>query len=403
MKVISRDCTTPFPGNTGKRVAQNQTVAQPLHRIRRWGLAAIAILWLAAAGAQAGAAFHEDRDRFSPPGARDVTVMQQNLFVGTEFTPLLTLDPSDPNYGRNLLMAVAQVYQRIIASDFPKRAEALARQIAITQPELIGLQEVSLLRLQTPGDALFGGTNAATEVQLDYLAELLRALDQRGLHYMAVAVVTNLDIELPMPTANPAVFTDVRLTDRDVILVQAGLPPGHLRVSQPQAGNFQTALPLPKLGLSILRGWCSVEVQTRGRSFRFINAHLEENTAPQIQAAQALELLAGPAATALPVIMLGDFNSDANGNDGTLTYDLLTGAFTDAWNVAHPGDPGLTWGHDPFLADPSVEFIWRLDLVLFRGPQFRVVNLWRMSPQFQATPPLWPSDHAGVVARFLLK
>jgi endonuclease/exonuclease/phosphatase family metal-dependent hydrolase len=329
--------------------------------------------------------------------------MQQNLYVGAEFTPILSLDPTDPYYGRNLLMAVAQVYQTIIASDFPKRAEALARQIAITQPELIGLQEVSLLRLQTPGDALFRGTNSATEVQLDYLAELLRALEQRGLHYAAVAIATNLDIEMPMPTANPAVFTDVRLTDRDVILVRAGLPPGHLRVSQPQAGNFQTALPLPKLGLSILRGWCSVDVQTRGRSFRFINAHLEENTAPQIQAAQALELLAGPAATALPVIMVGDFNSDANGNDGTATYDLLTGAFTDAWDVAHPGDPGLTWGHDPFLADPSVDFTWRLDLVLFRGPHFQVVNLWRMSPQFQATPPLWPSDHAGVVARFLLK
>jgi hypothetical protein len=294
------------------------------------------------------------------------------------------------------------VYQRIIASDFPKRAEALARQIAITQPELIGLQEVSLLRMQTPGDALFGGTTPATAVQLDYLAELLEALHQRGLNYAAVAAVTNFDIELPMPTASPTVFTDVRLTDRDVILVRADLPPGHLRISRPQAGNFRTALPLPNLRLSILRGWCSVDVQTRGRNFQFINAHLEENTAPQIQAAQALELLAGPAATALPVIMVGDFNSDANGNDGTVSYGLLTGAFTDAWNVAHPGDPGLTWGHDPFLADPSVEFVWRLDLVLFRGPKFQVLNLWRMSPQFQAVPPLWPSDHAGVVARFRL-
>jgi len=401
--MISPKRTAPLPGNTGKQVAQNQTVAQPSHRIRRWGLAAIAVLCLAAAGAQAGAAFHEDRDRFSPPGARDLTVMQQNLYVGAEFTPILTLDPTDGDYGLHLLTAVAQVYQTIIASDFPKRAAALARQIAITQPELIGLQEVSLLRLQTPGDALFGGTNSATEVQLDYLAELLRALHRRGLHYEAVAIVTNLDIEMPMPTANPAVFTDVRLTDRDVILVQAGLPPGHLRVSHPQASNFHTALPLPNLGLSIPRGWCSVDVQTRGRSFRFINAHLEENIAAPVQAAQALELLAGPAATALPVIMVGDFNSDANGNDGTATYDLLTGAFTDAWNVAHPGDPGLTWGHDPFLADPSVDFTWRLDLVLFRGPHFQVVNLWRMSPQFQARPPLWPSDHAGVVARFLLK
>jgi Endonuclease/Exonuclease/phosphatase family len=403
MRPISSKHAAPLPGNTRKQVAQNQTTAPPSHRMRRWALAAIAILCLGAAGAQAGAAFQQDRDRFSPPGPRDLTVMQQNLYVGAEFTPILTLDPTDPYYGRDLLMAVAQVYQTIVASDFPKRAEALGRQIAMAQPELIGLQEVSLLRMQTPGDALFGGNTPATDVQLDYLAVLLRALHRRGLHYEAVAVVTNLDMEMPMPTTNPAVFTDVRLTDRDVILVRAGLPPGHLRVSHPQAGNFPTALPLPSLGLSIPRGWCSVDVQTRGRSFRFINAHLEENTAPLIQTAQALELLAGPAATALPVIMVGDFNSDANGNDGTTTYDLLTPTFTDAWNVAHPRDPGLTWGHDPFLADPSVEFIWRLDLVLFHGPHFRVVNLCRTSPQFQTTPPLWPSDHAGVVARFLLK
>ncbi len=69
----------------------------------------------------------------------------------------------------------------------------------------------------------------------------------------------------------------------------------------------------------------------------------------------------------------------------------------------HPGDPGLTWGHDALLADPTVEFVWRLDLVLFRGLQFQPLGMWRMSPQFEATPPLWPSDHAGVLAEFRLK
>ena len=154
---------------------------------------------------------------------------------------------------------------------------------------------MSFLRTQVPGDFCLGGTTPATDVQLDYLAILLAKLNQRGVHYAAVAVVTNMDIELPTPTANPSVFADVRLTDRDVILARVDLPRGQFLVSHPQAANFQTALPLPSLGSSIPRGWCSVDVSIRGRNFRVINAHLEENTAAPIQIAQAEELLVGPA------------------------------------------------------------------------------------------------------------
>jgi endonuclease/exonuclease/phosphatase family metal-dependent hydrolase len=361
-------------------------------------LATFSTLWAHAAPAERGSDRH-----LTAPGARDITILDQNVYVGAEFTPLLTLDPTDPNFGRNLLMGVAQVYQAIVASDFPKRAQALAQQIMQTQPDLVSLQEVSLLRLQVPGDALFGGKTPATDVQLDYLAILLGYLNRHGRHYTAVAVVTNLDLELPMPTTNPTVFADVRLTDRDVILARVDQPHGQFHVSYPQAGNFQTALPLPNLGTSIARGWCAIEVTTRGRSFRFINAHLEENTAALVQAAQAQELLLGPANTTLPVILVGDLNSDANGNDGTTTYGLLTEHFSDAWSVVHPRDPGLTWGHDSLLADPTLEFVWRLDLVLFRGSHFKAVDMWRFSPLFETTPPLWPSDHAGVLARLRIK
>jgi hypothetical protein len=352
---------------------------------------------------QSAPAFGGSSKQVTPPGARDITVFQQNLYVGTEFTPLLTLDPTDPNFVPDLLRAVAQVYQTLVASDFPHRAQALAREITAAQPDLVALQEVSLLRTQIPGDILTGGSTPATDVQLDYLAILLANLNQQGGHYAMVAIVTNLDMELPMPTTDPTVFADVRLTDHDVILARTDLPPGHLRLNHPQAGNFQAALPLTSLGAGILRGWCAVDVSTRGRTFRFINAHLEENTSPVIQAAQAQELLAGPVQTPLPVILVGDLNSDANGNDGTTTYSLLTQTFTDTWSVVHPGDPGLTWGHDPLLADPTVEFVWRLDLVLFRGSQFQPLGMWRMSPQFQGVPPLWPSDHAGVIAHLRIK
>jgi endonuclease/exonuclease/phosphatase family metal-dependent hydrolase len=382
---------------------QNQQPASFARRFRRWGLMAVALALFCPVLAQAGPSREDSRHDFTPPGARDITILDQNLYVGAEFTPILVLDPTDPNYVRNLLGSVAQVYQAIVASDFPKRAHALAREIAETQPDLVSLQEVSLIRTQVPGDILTGGTTPATDVQLDYLAILLANLNRHGVHYAAVAIVTNLDIELPMPTASPTVFADVRLTDRDVILARVDRSPGQLRLAHPQAGNFQSALPLGSLGTRIQRGWCSVDVTTRGRTFRFINAHLEENTAASIQAVQAQELLAGPANTPLPVILVGDFNSDANGTDGTASYGTLTQSFTDTWSVVHPRNPGLTWGHDPLLADPTVEFIWRFDLVLFRGSQFHATDMWRMSPHFEATPPLWPSDHAGVLAHLRIK
>jgi len=348
--------------------------------------------------ATAGASRH-----LTPGGARDVTIFDQNVYVGTEFTPILVLDPTDPDFVTKLLMAVAEVYQAIIVSDFPSRAEAIAREIKATQPELVALQEITTICTQVPGDFLFGGTTPATDVQLDYLAILLAHLNRDGMHYAAVAIVTNFDFELPMATADPTVIADARMTDYDVILARVDLPPGHLRVSNPQAGNYQTVLPLPSLGGGIRRGWCAVDVTGRGRTFRFINAHLEENKAPTIQAAQAQELLAGPAQTPLPIILVGDFNSDANGQDGTTAYSLLTQNLTDTWNVVHPGDLGLTWGHDERLADPTVEFVWRFDLILFRGWQIQPLDMWRLSPQFQATPPLWPSDHAGVVAQLRIR
>ena len=63
---------------------------------------------------------------------------------------------------------------------------------------------------------------------------------------------------------------------------------------------------------------------------------------------------------------------------------------TDTWSVVHPGDPGFTWGHDPLLADPSVAFVWRLDLVLFRGSAVPGARHVAVEPTV--------SDHATAVA-----
>ena len=250
------------------------------------------------------------------------------------------------------------------------RAEAIAKQVALRGPDVLALQEVTQLRRQSPGDAIIGGTIPATEVSLDYLAILLGELERHGAHYGVACLSNNLDVEVPLATG-PGTFDDLRLTDRDVILIRTDLPPDYMRASNPQSGNYTAALTLP-IGISVYRGWCSVDLEVRNRAFRIIDTHLEEalsESLPDIQGYQAAELLTGPANTNLPVILSGDFNSDAYGNYGPSVYPLLTtyGGFQDAWSVARPGESGFTWGHDDLLSDPSVALSLRIDHVLYRG------------------------------------
>lgn len=103
----------------------------------------------------------------------------------------------------------------------------------------------------------------------------------------------------------------------------------------------------------------------------------------------------------MPVLLIGDFNTDPLGRDGSFTYPLFGQAgFADSWSVLNPHNAagGLTWGHDPLLADPSVKFDRRIDLILYRGPRFTPGSLEIVNPKIGSTSPLWFSDHAGVSA-----
>ncbi len=270
-------------------------------------------------------------------------------------------------------------------------------------PDIVAVEEASLIRTESPGDLLVGSTNPATHVVLDYLQILLDALAARGARYAVVSTANEIDVELPLFNLQTGAVDDVRLTDRDAILVRTDLPPGQLRVSNAQHGNFRNVIQISSIGLSVLRGWCSVDVFVRGERFRYICTHLEEATVPQIQLRQALELLSGPAQVKLPVILAGDFNADTLHRNGTQTYDALIAAgFTDAWAALHPADlaGGLTWGHDEFLADPDTAPAWRIDLVLFRGTRFGATQAESIDIALDRTqPPLWASDHASVAAQ----
>jgi hypothetical protein len=325
-------------------------------------------------------------------GNRTVTVMTRNLYLGFDLAPVGTALAS--NNIPQLLLAVKNAVDTLHATNFPERAQALAAEIAAKQPHLVGLQEVSLIRSQFPPD--FSPTPNATTVEFDYLEILLDALAAHGLSYAPVVTVTNRDIEVPGLLPNFACCKEYRLTDRDVLLARTDLGTDDVKLSNPQAGNFAAFVPFGSANLR--SGWVAVDVKMRGKSFRFISTHLTPVSAA-VQVAQGNELLSGPAATDLPVVLVCDCNSPAD-RSATATYgNLIAAGFHDAWSVAFPGDSGLTCCHDELLLEPVSSFTARLDLVLFRG-DFGVtrVDLVGENPADRTASGLWPSDHAGVAA-----
>lgn len=325
-------------------------------------------------------------------GDREITVMSRNLYLGTDLGPAIFAS----NFNE-LVAAVTALFAEVQATNFPERAQALADEIAAKHPDLIGLQEVVLWRSQYPAD--LSPTPNAMTVEFDFLHLLLDALDARGLHYTPVAISTGLDIEAPRQRSD-LTLEDIRLTDREVILARTDLSVADLKLSNIQERNFANNLIIPLFSgpFTILRGWASADVKVRGKSFRFVTTHLEPFS-PDVQVVQANELLQGPGSIDVPLVFIGDFNSNADGS-GTPTYsNLIAAGFVDAWSQTHPDDPGFTCCQDANLLNPMSHLSERIDLVLFRG-KFNTtdVDIVGENPDDRTISGLWPSDHAGVVA-----
>ncbi len=334
-------------------------------------------------------------DRGSGQGPK-LTVMTQNLYVGFSSLALIAaLQTGNPGV---IFPAVKNAFDAVRASDFHARAEAIADEAARTRPEVIGLQEVSLFRSQDPAD--FSPIPNATHVEIDFLQILLSALAARGLHYDPVAIVQNVDSEAPALRDDFTCCRDIRLTDFEVLLARRGV----VHVLDVEEENFATnvTIPLPTGSFTTRAGWVAIDAKIQGRVMRIVSTHLEP-LAPQVQVAQALELLSGPAQTTLPLIVLGDFNSPADGSY-TPTYGLLTAAgLVDTWSAAHPGDPGPTCCQAADLLNPTSTLSYRIDIVFTRGG-FEVLDSEIVGEELDDRTPagLWPSDHAGVVSTLRL-
>ncbi|MGH2668243.1 MAG: endonuclease/exonuclease/phosphatase family protein, partial [bacterium] len=337
-----------------------------------------------------------------------VTVMTRNLYVGANLDLVLTApSPAD------IPIRVAEAFAAVQATTFPERAEALADEIAAADPHLVGLQEVSLIRTQFPGDFLVGNPTPAEDVAFDFLALLMGALEARGLDYRAVATSRGIDIELPMFTGFTTPLADARLTDHEVILARSDVA-----VSDVQERNFTVNLAVPVGGgppIPILRGWAAVTATVAGRTYRVVSTHLEPASIPPIEAiqvAQGNELLGVLSGETRPVILLGDFNSAADGST-TATYgNIVAGGFVDAWNRTHRRDPGFTCCQAADLRNGTSLLDERIDVIFVRDDfepvDARIVGAVQSDvvgedPGDRTPSGLWPSDHAGVAATFQLR
>ncbi len=345
-----------------------------------------------------GLALSGDAAAARPDPDAKVTVMTQNMDDGTDQTYIImALQGYIP-----LDDAVALTFAELQASDFEGRTRLLAAEIAQKKPDLVALQEAALWR--------FGGTpETATTVLYDQLALLTSALNAKGVPYDVVAVNRLTDLAVPSEQINGA----LRFTDRNAILVRADLRPPKLHLSNVHARTFDAAFPFG--AFTVTAGWISADVHMGNRQFRLVTTHLESPVpgvpeATLVQVAQANELLHALRNLQVPVVMCGDFNSDANGGSGpdaTPTANLIQEAgYTEVWPATHgPSDLGLTWPYyleDLFPAPPffvPFEPIERIDLFFTKG-MTPVRSDLVVLPASNAAAPPFASDHAGVISVF---
>jgi endonuclease/exonuclease/phosphatase family metal-dependent hydrolase len=310
-----------------------------------------------------------------------IRVATYNLYLGADVTVVFGVTDAE-----DLARKAKVVLEQVVATDFPGRADAVARILVDEQVDLVGLQEVAQWSREVPGD----DGEVRPEVWLDFLAALLDSLGRAGQEYDVHACTANFQGE-----AQVEGHEAMAVLGHNVVLVRRG---SGVHVIAERTGDFSRALevttPMPGLVLSIARSWGWVDAEVEGRPFRFVNTHLEA-WREEVRNAQRDELLSVLGAPDVPVLLVGDFNA-------TPERVGMPEEYVDAWAVAGEDGAGLTCGENTHLLAADDCLGVRIDYVWVRGA--RPVRCWVVGARREDRTPsgLWPSDHAGVVAEIAL-
>lgn len=379
--------------------------------------------------------------------ADSIEVMTQNQYLGANLDDVATApDPGTFN------TAVVAALEQVAANDLPARAQQLAELIADRLPELVGLQEVyafsciDLVPELPPGlgcddPSIAGAFN-------DHLGETLAALAALGESYVPVATVKDMDTTvIEVVPGVPGIYFEingvpavVNMIDRDVILVRGDLAGFASPV------DFQTAYTClrpsldgcnylyvaqantPAGPLNIERGFVGVDVTVGGRSYRFVDTHLEVREPDEgnplsrfYQAAQAAELIQTLALTTPPgtsLLVVGDINSAPEDltiprplpfpppfDQGIVPpYTQFVGSgYTDSWTLRPGNQPGLSCCQASDLSNHQSQHYERIDMIFSLDVPDGVKKARVLGSKVSdKTPPpglgLWPSDHGSVAA-----
>jgi hypothetical protein len=409
---------TESPAHDSLQTMGTVTLRQGKARVGLWLAAALTILCTAAVISTVVGREYASGDRPSAD-SRPVTVMTRNVYLGGSINRPIraALERS----GREGVLALGHANHRlrevVRRTDFATRSKLLAAEIVATRPDLIGLQEVALWR-HGPMQLERIGRPDATQVDYDFLDILLKDLASRGVRYEIVHVQSLSDVEAPAFTGDPFTGTagsaqDVRLTDRDVILVRSE---AGLRIEGSGGGQFSRHFDVRLLNTTFrfVRGYGWADVAVGSARMRFVNTHLESQSS-QLARAQAEELLKGPAGnTSLPTVIACDCNSNPASPAARSALPIGSGAayrlitqnhgFTDLWLQQPARDGrGNTARLSELVNDETADFARRIDLVLARSASPGQIVADRVEitgdepSDRDPTSQLWPSDHAGVV------
>lgn len=315
-----------------------------------------------------------------PRSQPTLSVLTRNLYLGADLTPLLT--------ATDLPAAVLSILGQVQASQPAKRMQQVAREIAAADPDVVALQEAATWTSTVPG----------LTYSYDFTALLLADLAARHEHYRVAVDQANFDslTGLSVGAALPG-----RFVDHDVLLVRRGV-----QLGRTGAAHFATQLTYgstPVGPVTFTRGYAWADVATRGVWTRVVDTHLEAYSAATA-GSQAGELVSALRRVHLPIVLAGDMNSDPANSTAAAADTFAAARYRDAWTAVHPYRPGYTCCQAATLTGPAdgSALDQRIDHVYGHGALAPVAAFRVGVRASSATAPMWPSDHAGVVAVFRL-
>ncbi len=312
----------------------------------------------------------------------DLVVMTRNLYLGADVSSALKLLPDLP-------AAAQDMWSQVAATDFTARAPVLAAEAVGARPAVIGIQEATTWECRP-------SAFAPTTVVYDFTKQFLDATAAAGTPYViaeaggqkalntgySIPAIPRLTTVVDPETFQPLFGTDEAdcgFTIADALAVRADLAGQVLAAGTVEYENAASIVPVL---MEVQRGYAWADIRIGATPVRFVTTHLEafwKAGAIPASAIQAQQLVRDLADVTMPLVVMGDFNSDPrdprppgdnpggqpeatgdcptqSGTDTTCSayWTMVGGGFADAGPDAK--DPlNLSWGASALLAGPDLE------------------------------------------------